>query len=157
MYGRGIAASSSTADSGWTGKMHAGMHATHHPYTHLSCSCQQQVVHVTAIAVRSSSFLFIGVSQLRASTTRIREGMEDAQRQLQKAVETMMDTIHRSKLAPLAKNAYLNMSKCYDQGLNDRQSQECVHSHARYMEAIQSMMQNELNQLQNRLQRGQQR
>ena len=83
--------------------------------------------------------------------------MEDAQRTLQKSIETMMDSIHKLKLAPIAKAMYSNMSKCYDQGLNDRQSQECVQSHARYMEAIQSMMQNEMSQMQNRLQRGQQR
>ena len=48
------------------------------------------------------------------------------------------------------------MAKCFDDvSMTERQSQECVQNHARYLEAIQNMMQNELNGLNNRIQRGQ--
>ena len=49
------------------------------------------------------------------------------------------------------------MAKCFDDAsLSERQNQECVQSHSRYLEAIQNMMQNELNGMNQRIQRGQQ-
>lgn len=79
---------------------------------------------------------------------------EDLQHRLQGAVEAMMDRLDKSKLRPMQKEGYLKMAACFDSSTSSkRQTDSCVEQSAHGMKQAQNLIQNEMNQFQNRLQR----
>lgn len=81
--------------------------------------------------------------------------MEDPQaiqQRLQNAVDTMMKGISASKLRPLQKQTYLNMAKCFDHG-DDQAAQRCVEGESRGVQIAQQIIQAEIGQYTNRVQR----
>ena len=79
---------------------------------------------------------------------------EELQRKLQSAVEAMMDRLDKSRLRPMQRQAYLKMASCFESNTaSARQTQSCTDQASHGMKQAQNIIQNEMNQFQNRLQR----
>ena len=74
------------------------------------------------------------------------------QRRLQDAVNIMMDDIDKKRIRIMQKNIYVKMAACCDiENPNNRD--ECLQRTSLPMQRAQQLIQNEMNQFQNRLQR----
>jgi hypothetical protein len=76
------------------------------------------------------------------------------QQRLQDAVNKMMDNIDKSKMRPLQKATYLKMASCFDNNnASTQQIDHCQESNSHNVKQAQSIIQTEMGQFQNRLQR----
>lgn len=80
--------------------------------------------------------------------------MEAEQQKLQRAVDQVVEGIEKSHLRPARKTAFLQMAKCCDSASSSREAyHSCVQRAAAPEERSNGVVQQELNEFQNRLQR----
>jgi hypothetical protein len=80
--------------------------------------------------------------------------MDAIQQRLNDAVSAMLDKVDMQRLRPLHKDAYLKMAACHDKrNASAQEIQHCVQGCGRKMEAANQIIQAEMGQLQNRLER----
>ena len=76
------------------------------------------------------------------------------QLKLQQAVDKMISDIDMNRLRGIQKKSYLDMAKCFDDKYaSQQQVQQCLATKSAAVQSAQSLLQNEMNQFQNRLQR----
>jgi len=76
------------------------------------------------------------------------------QRKLQSAVNTMLEDIEESRMRSLQKNAFLGMAKCFDvRDATHEQRQRCVSMQEQLLQGVNAVIQSEMNDFRNRLQR----
>ena len=75
--------------------------------------------------------------------------MQDLQRHLQQAVDSMMGRIDKSQMRPMQKDAYLCCSRCFDtSSASDAQIQNCIQNCQQPVQYNQQVMQREMNAFQ---------
>jgi hypothetical protein len=80
--------------------------------------------------------------------------MDAIQKKLSNAIEDMMSSVVKYKVNPLQKITYENMAKCFnDRDAPDQQVQNCVERESHRVKIAQQIIQNEIGQLSNRIQR----
>ncbi|KAJ1422797.1 hypothetical protein B484DRAFT_452189 [Ochromonadaceae sp. CCMP2298] len=80
--------------------------------------------------------------------------MEAKQAQLQTSVNDMMDKIDQTKLRPMQRTTYLKMAECYNsKSASANGIQECVQKASTPSNTINQLIQQEMSQFQDRLQR----
>ncbi|XP_065648961.1 protein FAM136A [Hydra vulgaris] len=78
----------------------------------------------------------------------------EAQANVQRAVEQMLETIEKEKLRPLLREAHLGSARCCENMLLSKdQLEHCMQKTFQPAHEIQSVISNELNHLQDRLTR----
>jgi hypothetical protein len=75
------------------------------------------------------------------------------QAKLQGAVNKMMDNVDAKYLRSMQKETYLKMAGCFDKHSTSQSLQNCLQTQDILMKSVQQMIQNEMNQFQERLQR----
>mgnify|MGYP006119677029 FL=1 len=71
---------------------------------------------------------------------------------LQAAVDGMLARINVKKIRPIQKQTYLNMAKCFDM-TNDQQIEQCTNNESVGVKVAQQIVQAEMGQFSNRVQR----
>ncbi len=80
--------------------------------------------------------------------------MERLQSQLQEAVNATMENIDKSRLSALKQRTYLEMAKCFDEkGYDANNSDNCIRMASNRVTKAESIVMNELNGFQARIQR----
>jgi hypothetical protein len=75
--------------------------------------------------------------------------MQDLQRHLQQAVDSMLGRIDKEQMRPMQKNAYLCCSRCFDSSsATDSQIQNCVQNCQQTVQYNQQVMQREMQTFQ---------
>jgi hypothetical protein len=77
---------------------------------------------------------------------------EEAQKRLQEGVNAMITSLSASRLKPMQKKMYLKMADCCDLK-NESAMNQCIERSSAPMNIVQQIVQNEMAQLQNRVQR----
>jgi hypothetical protein len=80
---------------------------------------------------------------------------EKAQRRLNDAMDAMIEDVSMNTMLPIQKKGYLAMAQCCDSKGSQREVQSCINQAQRPSQVAQQIMNNQLQQFQNRLQRGQ--
>ena len=79
---------------------------------------------------------------------------EQANRNLQTAVDAMILSLEQNRMRPMQKKTYLAMAACYDsKNSSPQQINACLQNCSQAVQLSQQVIQNEMNQFQNRLQR----
>ena len=76
--------------------------------------------------------------------------MQELQRHLQQAVDSMMGRVDRSHMRPMQKSAYLCCARCFDSSsatVSDSQIQNCIQNCQQPVQYNQQIMQREMNAL----------
>jgi hypothetical protein len=79
--------------------------------------------------------------------------MEAKQEKLQQSVDSLIDNIDKQHFRSIRKNTFLCSANCCDTAPSHVQLNECVNKCEERMVTAESILQNELNQFQQRLQR----
>ena len=77
--------------------------------------------------------------------------MQELQRHLQQAVDSMMGRVDRSHMRPMQKSAYLCCARCFDSSsatVSDSQIQNCIQNCQQPVQYNQQVMQREMNAFQ---------
>ena len=75
------------------------------------------------------------------------------QQRLQNAIDSVVSSVNKRKVRPLQRDTYLAMAKCFDADISDQQVENCVQRESHGVQIAQQIMQNELGQFSNRIQR----
>jgi len=81
------------------------------------------------------------------------EDHNSIQNRLQGAVDSMMRSVNLRKVRPLQKQAYLNMAKCFELEGSDQVVDNCVERESYGVKVAQQVIQQEMGQFSNRVQR----
>eukprot|EP01033_Poteriospumella_lacustris_P018172 gene18172-13047_t len=80
--------------------------------------------------------------------------INNIQARLQNAMDEMVDKIDRTKLRPLQRNAHLKIADCYGmKNASADEVQRCVQVNSQMMQQIDQIVNGEIQNFQNRLQR----
>lgn len=78
---------------------------------------------------------------------------EADQRRLTDATEKFVQSIYSSRLRGISKSCILKAASCYDEKVSMQQSHQCHENAMMPMQAMNQILQESMNQMQNRLQR----
>jgi hypothetical protein len=79
---------------------------------------------------------------------------QDLQKRVQSSIDAMVGRVNKDRVRPLQKQTYLNMARCFDStDASDQVIDNCMKREAHVVEIAQQIMQQEVGQFSNRIQR----